>query len=129
MYACSRKPSPAPPYSGGRCGAQRPAFFTFALIDSRKSRALPRSSAVEVSRHPAHSFFSFGRISWLTIFAVSARISLMRGSSVGIGFTFICMMVSSAGPSLARRRRDENAVQLAFFAEQEDRDRDHREHE
>jgi hypothetical protein len=34
--------------------------------------------------------FSWGRISRFTIFAVSARISLIRSGAVGMGWTFIC---------------------------------------
>src|SRR5262245_43693651 len=91
MYASSRKSSPAPPYSPGRCGAQRPASRTLSCTWARSLRDWSRSSSVRFApaTGSAQSMFSLGRISRFTILAVSARISLTRSGTVGMGCTFI----------------------------------------
>ncbi len=76
----------------GRCGAHSPAFFTFSLIAAAQLEGLGAlGRTVLVARPSAQSVPRWGGCRSLTISAVRARMSLMRSSSVGIGFTFMAM--------------------------------------
>ncbi len=98
-----------PPYSLGRCGAHRPAFFTFSLISARSSSTSVRSAKLSPSRRARHSRFSLGMMSRLTISAVRMRMSLIRSSRVAMGFTFMAMggtVRRGGGPAPCRKYRD-----------------------
>ena len=103
MYAWARKSSPIPPYSVGRWGAHSPASQTTALISSRSWIAARRSwSETSPLRPRFHRVASFGRIHSLTMAAVRIRMSLIRSSTVGMGFTFMAMH-GTVTDALARR--------------------------